>query len=144
MKKAVSFFVLCWLGSVAAALGQQAEGSLLLSGAGDVVRTDVPGVIRRYQLGFEGNYFYKHNLSISGGYEFNYGRANHMALGARYYPTEPLFVRIRGLIGSDSDVAFGVGYTYNISYRVRLEAVSDYYLVSKVVGLRLGVGVLIN
>ncbi|HSI76191.1 MAG TPA: hypothetical protein VK957_09855, partial [Lunatimonas sp.] len=120
------------------------EGSVLFSGASDIVRTDVPGVIRRYQLGLEGNYFYRHNLSVSGGYEFNYGQTNHVSLGGRYYPLEPLFVRARGLIGSNLDFALGAGYTHNISYRVRLEGMSDYYMVSNVVGFRIGVAVLIN
>ncbi|WP_158860877.1 hypothetical protein [Lunatibacter salilacus] len=144
MKKVIGFISLIWLGVNADAFGQQAEGSMLVSSAIDVVRTDVPGVIRRYQLGVEGNYFYRHNLSVSGGYEFNYGQTNHVTLGGRYYPLEPLFIRARGLIGSSSDFALGAGYTHNISYRVRLEGMSDYYLVSNVVGFRIGIAVLIN
>ncbi|WP_209331008.1 hypothetical protein [Lunatimonas salinarum] len=123
---------------------QQAEGSILLSGALDLAKTDAPGVIRRYQIGFEGNYFYRHNLSFSGGYEFNHSAANQVALGARFYPLEPLFIRGRGLLGSQSDFAAGAGYTYNISYRVRLEGMVDYYFATNVVGLRTGIGILIN
>ena len=52
--------------------GQQAAGSYLLSGGMDLTRTDAPGVIRRYQLGAELNYFYLHSLSFFGGYEINY------------------------------------------------------------------------
>lgn len=144
MRKAIGVISFFWWAVCVDAYGQQAEGSILVSGAVDVVRTDVPGVIRRYQLGLEGNYFYRHNLSLSGGYEFNFGQANHVTLGGRYYPLEPLFIRARGLIGSNSGFAVGAGYTHNISYRVRLEGISDYYLVSKVVGFRVGVGILIN
>lgn len=123
---------------------QQAEGSMLLSGALDLVKTDAPGVVRRYQIGMEGNYFYRHNLSFSGGYEFNHANSNQVTLGSRFYPLEPLFVRARGLLGSRSDFAAGAGYTHNISYRVRLEGMADYYFATNVFGLRAGIGILIN
>jgi len=126
------------------ASAQQAEGSYLLSGAFDLGRTDAPGVIRRYQAGLEANYFHWHFLSFSGGYEFNYNRSNHVTLGARYYPLEPVFIRMRGLVGKDSDLAFGAGYTYNITYRLRLEGMVDYYAVTNVAGLRAGISFLIN
>ncbi len=144
MKKLIGVLLLLWVGVCVDTFAQQAEGSLLISGAGDIVRTDVPGVIRRYQLGVEGNYFYRYNLSASGGYEFNYWQTNHVTLGGRYYPLEPVFIRARGLLGSNSDFAMGAGYTHNISYRVRLEGMSDYYMVSNVVGFRVGIGILIN
>lgn len=144
MKKLIGVILLLWVGVGVDAFAQQAEGSLLISGAGDIVRTDVPGVIRRYQLGVEGNYFYRYNLSVSAGYEFNYGQTNQVTLGGRYYPLEPVFIRARGLLGSNSDFALGAGYTHNISYRVRLEGMSDYYMVSNAVGFRVGIGILIN
>jgi len=124
--------------------GQQAAGSLLLSGGTDLARTDAPGVIRRYQLGAELNYFYLHSLSFLGGYEINYNRPNHVALGSRFYPIEPLFVRVRGLVGKESDVALGAGYSHNLTYRLRLEGMLDYYAVSNIFGLRVGIGFLIN
>ncbi|MCC5937364.1 MAG: hypothetical protein JJU34_08790 [Lunatimonas sp.] len=123
---------------------QQAEGSILLSGALDLAKTDAPGVIRRYQIGMEGNYFYRHNLSFSGGYEFNHSYSNQVTLGSRFYPLEKLFIRARGLVGSRSDFAAGAGYTHNISYRVRLEGMADYYVATNVFGLRAGIGILIN
>ncbi|MBD8491043.1 hypothetical protein IFO69_19980 [Echinicola sp. CAU 1574] len=126
------------------AQAQQAEGSYLVSGAFDLARTDAPGVIRRYQIGLEANYFHWYNISFSGGYEFNYNRPNQVTLGGRYYPLEPAFIRMRGLIGKDSDLAFGAGYTLNLSYRVRLEGMVDYYAVSNVAGLRAGISFLIN
>lgn len=144
MKKVIGIIILLWIGIWVDTFAQQAEGSLLFSAAGDIVRTDVPGVIRRYQLGVEGNYFYRYNLSASGGYEFNFGQTNHVTLGGRYYPLESIFIRARGLLGFSSDFALGAGYTHNISYRVRLEGMSDYYMVTNVVGFRVGIGVLIN
>jgi hypothetical protein len=124
--------------------GQQATGSYLLSGGIDLGRTDAPGVIRRYQAAAELNYFHLHSLSFSGGYEFNYNRPNHVTLGARFYPIEPVFIRARGLLGKNSDVALGAGYSHNLSYRFRLEGMVDYYAVYNVAGLRVGIGFLIN
>ncbi|HLT07356.1 MAG TPA: hypothetical protein VK014_07495 [Cyclobacteriaceae bacterium] len=124
--------------------GQQAAGSYLLSAGFDLGRTDAPGVIRRYQAAAELNYFHLHSLSFSGGYEFNYNRPNHVTLGTRFYPVEPVFIRARGLLGKNSDVALGVGYSHNLSYRFRLEGMLDYYAVTNVAGLRLGIGFLIN
>jgi hypothetical protein len=124
--------------------GQQAAGSYLLSGGFDLGRTDAPGVIRRYQAAAELNYFHLHALSFSGGYEFNYNRSNHVSLGTRFYPIEPVFIRARGLLGKNSDVALGAGYSHNLSYRFRVEGMLDYYAVSNVAGLRVGIGFLIN
>lgn len=124
--------------------GQQAAGSYLLSGAIDLGRTDAPGVIRRYQAAAELNYFHLHSLSFSGGYEFNYDRSNHVTLGSRFYPIEPVFIRARGLLGKNIDFALGAGYSYNLSYRFRLEGMLDYYTVSNVAGLRVGIGFLFN
>ncbi|GGZ19670.1 hypothetical protein GCM10007049_10200 [Echinicola pacifica] len=138
---AISLFLLIGLKQ---GMAQQAEGSYLISGGFDLARTDAPGVIKRYQIGLEANYFHWHNISFSGGYEFNYNRGNQLTLGGRYYPLEPAFLRLRGLVGDESDIALGAGYTVNISYRVRLEGMVDYYAVSNVAGLRAGLSFLIN
>jgi hypothetical protein len=144
MKRAIFMFMLLFPLTYLPGYGQQAAGSFLLSGGMDLARTDAPGVIRRYQLGAELNYFYLHSLSFLGGYEANYNRPNHVTLGSRFYPIEPLFVRVRGLVGKDSDVALGAGYSHNVSYRLRLEGMLDYYAVTSVLGLRVGIGFLIN
>ena len=116
----------------------------MVSSGGDLARTDAPGVIRRYQAGAEVNYFHFHFLSFSGGYEFNYNRPNHLTLGGRFYPIDPVFIRFRGLIGKNSDFAMGAGYSHNLSYRLRLEGMLDYYAVTNVAGLRVGLSFLIN
>lgn len=142
MKKILGVLISCMF--YAESFGQQAAGSYLLSGGFDLARTDAPGVIRRYQAAAELNYFHLHSLSFSGGYEFNYNRSNHVTLGSRFYPIEPVFVRARGLLGKNSDFALGAGYSYNLSYRFRLEGMVDYYAVSNVAGLKVGIGFLIN
>ncbi len=126
------------------AMAQQAETSILVSGAADLVRSDIPGVITRHQIGAEVNYFYLYNLSFSGGYEFNSAWGNQVSVGSRFYPLESAFIRLRGLVGSQSDLALGLGYTHNISYRIRLEGMVDYYAITRMAGLRAGLGILIN
>ncbi|HLU89466.1 MAG TPA: hypothetical protein VKZ51_06490 [Cyclobacteriaceae bacterium] len=143
MTKPFAALLLFFLIACVPGLAQQAAGSYLLSSGIDLGRTDAPGVIRRYQWGAELNYFYLHSLSFTGGYEFNYNRPNHLVLGSRFYPLEPVFIRVRGMLGRESDVALGAGYSYNLSYRFRLEGMLDYYAVSKVAGLRVGIGFLI-
>lgn len=144
MKKPVFLILLALMLYSGRSQAQQAAGSYLISGAMDLARTDAPGVIRRFQIGTEVNYFYTHSLSFSGGYELNYSRPNHVTLGARFYPLEPLFIRGRALLGNESDVSLGAGYTHNITYRIRLEGMVDYYAFTQVVGFRVGFGVLIN
>ena len=144
MKKLQVVLLLLFAFVYSSGLAQQAAGSYLLSAGLDLARTDAPGVIRRYQMAGELNYFHLHSLSFSGGYEFNYNRPNHVTLGSRVYPIEPAFIRVRGLLGRNSDIAFGAGYSHNFSYRFRLEGMVDYYAVSNVAGLRVGIGFLIN
>lgn len=143
MKKTIAILIIIVLVRTDG-FGQQAAGSFLFSGAMDLGKTDAPGLIRRFQVGSELNYFHLHSLSFSGGYEYNYNRPNQLTLGSRFYPIEPVFIRLRGLVGKESDFALGVGYTYNVSYRFRLEGMVDYYAVSQVAGIRAGFGFLIN
>src|SRR5690606_32029920 len=144
MKKTLGITLVLFCLLYSAGYGQHAAGSDLLSGGVDLARTDAPGVIRRYQMAGELNYFHLHSLSFSGGYEFNYNRPNHVTLGSRFYPIEPAFIRVRALLGRNSDIAFGAGYSHNFSYRFRLEGMVDYYAVSNVAGLRVGLGFLIH
>ena len=123
---------------------QQSEGTIMISGAADIIRTDLPGVIQRYQAGVEANYFLRYFVSLSAGYEFNYTNPNQVSLGTRLYIVDPLFVRVRGLIGSQGDVAVGLGYSRNITYRLRLEGMVDYYAVTQAAGLRGGISILLN
>ncbi|MBS9525383.1 hypothetical protein KI659_15290 [Litoribacter alkaliphilus] len=123
---------------------QQGEGTIMFAGGGDIIRTDVPGVFQRYQAGFEGHYFVRYFLSLSGGYEINSAGPNQVSLGSRVYFVDPFFVRVRGLLGSQSDLALGAGYSHNVGYRFRLEGIVDYYAVTGTAGLRAGFSILLN
>lgn len=123
---------------------QQAGGSFLFSAGLDLVRSDLDQVLERAQFGAEVNYFYLHHLSFSGGYEYNIKRPNQITGGVRFYPLEPVFIRARALIGNEADMSFGLGYTYNFTYRMRLESMVDYYLHESALGARVAIAVLIN
>lgn len=144
MKKILLLFIAITTLVITESKAQQGEGTFMISGAADAIRTDIPGVIRRYQAGLEANYFLRYWLSASAGYEFNYDRPNHVTLGSRIYLVDPIFVRVRGLLGRDSDVALGIGYSRNLGYRFRLEGMVDYYAVTQVAGLRGGISILLN
>jgi len=144
MKKIILLFITISIFAITESKAQQGEGSIMISGAADAIRTDIPGVIRRYQAGLEGNYFLRYWLSASAGYEFNYNRPNQVTIGSRIYLVDPVFVRVRGLIGRDSDVAVGLGYSRNLGYRFRLEGMVDYYAVTQAAGLRGGISILLN
>ncbi|MDN3689737.1 hypothetical protein [Cyclobacterium jeungdonense] len=123
---------------------QQAGGSFLISAGLDLVRSDLNQVMERAQFGAEVNYFYLHHLSFSGGYEYNLTRPNQVTGGIRWYPLEPVFIRARALIGNKADIGVGLGYTYNFTYRMRLESMVDYYVQEKALGARVAIAVLIN
>jgi len=123
---------------------QQAGGSFLVSAGMDLIRTDLYKILERAQFGAEVNYFYSHQLSFSGGYEFNINHPNQVTAGLRYYPLEPVFLRARALLGNGADLGLGAGYTYNLSYRLRLEGITDYYIQRQALGVRVGLAFLIN
>ncbi|WP_375584383.1 hypothetical protein [Cyclobacterium xiamenense] len=140
--------LLLFLGTVYLGRGevqaQQAGGSFLVSGGLDLIRTDLDQVLERAQFGLEVNYFYLHQLSFSGGYEHNLDRPNHMTIGMRWYPIEPVFLRARALVGNQADLGVGMGYTYNLTYRFRLETMADYYVQGNALGARIAIAVLLN
>ncbi|WP_194774983.1 outer membrane beta-barrel protein [Pararhodonellum marinum] len=144
MKKICVVLVFLSLVGVKSSFAQQSPGSLLISGGADLIRSDNSGLFQRSQIGLEGNYFMTHWFSLSGGYEFNSNRNNQVTLGARVYPFDPVFVRARFLLGPNSDTSLGVGYSHNLTYRLRVEAITDYYIGSNRVGLRGGLAFLIN
>lgn len=123
---------------------QQADGSFLVSTGLDLVRSDLNQVMERAQFGAEVNYFYLHHLSFSGGFEYNLNRPNQVTGGIRWYPLEPVFIRARALVGNEADMSFGLGYTYNFTYRVRLESMADYYVHESALGARVAIAIVIN
>ena len=105
---------------------------------GDILKYDFAVLGRSIQLGAEFNFFLADEFTISAGYDLWWPNSN-LVLGARYYPGEQIFIRGRGLLGSD-DVAVGLGGWFPLGDRLRLELIADYYFLDGGdVALRAGV-----
>ncbi|MBD3629755.1 hypothetical protein [Cyclobacterium sp.] len=136
--------LLLLLGGITIGHAQQAAGSFLISGGMDLIRSDVRGIFQKAQIGAEINYFHLHHLSFSGGYEYNTEGPNQITGGLRFYPLEAAFIRARALVGNNADLGLGAGYTYNFTYRMRLEGMADYYVQNQTLGARITLAVLIR
>lgn len=107
----------------------------------DVFKTHYERPFRNLQLGFEAGYQLNDKVKFTGGLEFwNKEPSPLVAVGNRYYPFSGTFVRYRALIGRSADVAVGIGQNLKIGKAFMLEAASDYYLDSREIGFRLGLG----
>jgi hypothetical protein len=121
----------------------QSTNDFLISGGFDFIKTDINKAFDKAQVGLEVNYFLQRKFAVGAGGEFWTRGANSFVLGARYYPTENIFVRMRGLIGAN-DLAIGAGYSKPIHKYWRLEAMGDIYLGHPHLALRGGVSYVIN
>src|SRR3954462_3593733 len=121
----------------------QSTNDFLISGGFDFIKTDINKAFEKAQVGLEVNYFLQRKFAVGAGGEFWTRGANLFVLGARYYPTENIFVRMRGLIGAN-DLAIGGGYSKPIHKYWRLEAMGDVYLAHPNFAFRGGVSYVIN
>lgn len=96
--------------------------------------------VKKTQLGFEGNYFLISKFAVTGGYEVWSNSPNHVVLGGRFYPINPVFVRFRGLISNNADVSLGMGYSKGLTNSLRLEIGGDYFANAGDLALRVGLG----
>ena len=117
----------------------------ILVGAGfDLIKTDIDQVFNKAQIGIEGHYFVVRHFAVGAGAEFWTTRQrSSFMMGARYYATENLFFRMRGLIGAN-DAAIGVGWSHPFKESFRIEAMGDFYLASTQFALRAGMAYVIK
>lgn len=113
------------------------QAQLLISAGADVIKSDFQGVGAKVQMGAELNYFLIRSLSLSAGVDVWTRGGTSAVLGIRYYPINPVFIRMRGLIGTN-DLAFGLGYWKGLNKRLRAEIAFDYYVVGSDAALRAG------
>ncbi len=107
----------------------------------DVFKTHYERPFRNLQAGFEAGYQLNDKVKFTGGLEFwNLEPSPIISVGNRYYPFSGTFVRYRALLGRSADVAVGIGQNFKIGKYLLLEAASDYYLDSREIGFRLGLG----
>ena len=107
----------------------------------DVYKTDYDQPFRKLQAGVEAGYQLNDKIKFTGGLEFwDREPSPLIVLGNRYYPFDGTFVRYRALIGRNADIAVGLGQNVKIGRHLMLEAASDYYLDTREIGFRLGLG----
>jgi hypothetical protein len=134
MKKVILISIL----AVAISASAQSTKDILLGGAFDLVKTDNQKLFGKAQFGIEGNYFIVRHFAVGAGLEqWTAGPTTSFMMGARWYPTDKLFVRFRGLIGAN-DATAGVGWSQPFKNSFRLEAMGDFYFGSTEFALRIG------
>lgn len=130
--------------TAAISLTAQSTKDILVGGGLDLLKTDNNQLFNKMQLGLEANYFIVRQFAIGAGMEYwTTNQPSSFSMGARWYPTDKLFVRFRGLIGAN-DAAAGIGWSHPFKNSIRLEAMGDFYFVSTEVGLRIGAAYIIK
>jgi hypothetical protein len=104
----------------------QIAKDFMVGGAADLIKTDNDGFLEKVQLGLEGHYFITRQITASAGVELWSDDDASLALGARWFPVEEAFIRLRGLIGQN-DISIGGGWTKPINDKLKFEAMGDFY-----------------
>ena len=116
----------------------QSTKDILVGGGFDLVKTDNQKLFSKAQMGIEGNYFIVRHFAVGVGVEqWTANPTTSFVMGARWYPTDKLFVRFRGLIGAN-DATAGVGWSQPFKGSFRLEAMGDFYFGTTEFALRIG------
>ncbi|MFK7952736.1 MAG: hypothetical protein AB8B73_07790 [Ekhidna sp.] len=121
-------------------IGYSAQSQWRLAGGVNLLTTPFFENVPKYQLGVEANYFMQSSFALTGGLEF-IEKDVAGSLGMRYYPIDPVFLRMRGILSADSDLALGMGYAIKLNKKWRVETMADYFAVSSNFAIRLGLGV---
>lgn len=110
----------------------QAKGDILIGLQADLIKTNNSGYFQRSQTGVDGNYFFHKKFSATGGIEYwSANKQFSIVTGARWYPTEDAFIRVRGLLGAN-DFAIGGGWSMPVKEKIRFEALSDFYFAGHI------------
>lgn len=104
----------------------QETGDYLFHLQSDFVKTDNAKLFAKAQIGAEVNYFVTDKITGSAGFEVWTGDEFSFVVGARYFPAEEGFIRLRGLIG-ENDLSLGAGWIMPIRDNLRFEAIADFY-----------------
>ncbi len=111
-----------------------------IAGGIDLLSTPFFENVPKYRFGVEANYFVASSFALTGGLEF-IEKDLGGSVGLRYYPINPVFLRMRGILKDNSDFAIGMGYAIGLNSKWRLETMADYFAVSSGFAMRLGVAV---
>ena len=110
----------------------QSKGDLLIGAQTDLIKTNNSGYFERFQSGIEGNYFMHKSFTATGGLEYwTQSRQWSLVAGARWYPIDEAFIRLRGLLGAN-DLAIGGGWSRPVRENLRFEALTDFYFAGDI------------
>jgi hypothetical protein len=131
------------ISSIAGSTFAQSSNSIMISAAADIFKTDIDEPFKKAQFGFEANYFVVRHFAVGGGAELWTDKPNSFMMSMRWYPTDNLFVRLRGLTGAN-DVTVGVGYALSLSSHWKLDGMGDIYIRDREFALRAGISYVIK
>ena len=108
----------------------------------DLLRTPFFEPFPSVNIGAEVAYFITGSVAFTGGFEY-WDKSDLFggAAGVRWYPVNPVFLRMRGILASDPDLGLGIGYAIPLNSKWRIELMSDYYAVEAIFAIRFGMGV---
>lgn len=118
----------------------KAQAQWRIAGGLDLLSTPFFETVPKYRFGVEANYFVANSFALTGGLEFIEKDLAGSA-GLRFYPINPVFLRLRAILNQNSDVALGMGYAIGLNSKWRVETMADYFAVSSGFALRLGLAV---
>lgn len=127
----LALFILSFLSTTACV--SQSKNDLLIGVQADLIKTNNTAYFQRFQFGAEGNYFLHKKFSATGGIEYwTTNTELSLTTGARWYPIEDAFIRVRGLLGAN-DFAIGGGWSMPVkATNFRFEALSDFYFAGHI------------
>jgi hypothetical protein len=99
---------------------------IMLGGQLDLIKTDLDREFAKTQAAFEMHYFMAHHFAVGVGVERWSDYKNSLVISVRWYASENIFTRFRGLIGAN-DAMLGIGYSKPIGKHWRIEAMGDFY-----------------
>lgn len=137
MKKIVLLFGVF----IALGLSQKVMAQTRLNVALDVLRTPFFNEVS-LNGGAELDYFLANRFALTGGFEYWQKEGDQFsgALGLRFYPINPVFIRFRGILNQNSGVNIGMGYALKLSRKLRMETIFDYYTPYDDFAVRIGLG----
>lgn len=137
----IIFYTLISFFSFTYCLAQKAQ-DIFVGFNADLIKSDNDGYFEKGQGSLEANYHLSQKFSVTTGAEWWTRDQVSLVLGARWFPAEEAFVRVRGLIG-EQDISVGAGWAKPLPKNFRMEAMADLYF-SGHIAIRAGIGYLLN
>jgi hypothetical protein len=121
----------------------QSSQDFMLGGGLDLLKTDNEKLFDKAQVGIELNYFVIRKVTLTAGVEIWTRRDESFVFGSRYYFTDHIFARARGLIG-ENDFSLGLGGAVALKKNLRFELLGDFYFKEGEFALRSGLAYILR